>query len=91
MRTTQGSQQNESRSGKQEDEERFLTRVGITKSNVRVGRTGLEGRMWTMSMGAKRSRRGKLAEPSDQFQQWEARSTYAAEQEGIGEDLKLLW
>lgn len=58
----------------------------LTASSVRVGRIGWEGRVWMMSI-----RRGKLAEPSGQFQKWEARSTYAAEQEGPGKHLKLLW
>lgn len=58
VRKTQGSQQEESRLGDEEDEER--------------------------------SRRGMLAEPSGQFQKWEARCMYAAEQEGPGKDLKLL-
>lgn len=47
--------------------------------------------MWAESMGARRSRRGKLAEPSGQFQKWEVGSPHEAEQEGIGKDVKLVW
>lgn len=46
--------------------------------------------MWAVSTEARRTRRGKLAEPSGQFQRWKARSAYEAEQEGIGKDVKLL-
>lgn len=43
-----------------------------------------------MPMGGKLSRRGKMAEPSGQFQKWEARSIYAVEQGGVGKSLKFL-
>lgn len=43
-----------------------------------------------MPMGEKLSRRGKMAEPSGQFQKWEARSIHAADQGGVGKDLKFL-